>query len=56
MSETRYGKPCMANLPYDLGKSIFNDMDKTPKVNIKAMQRKARKMELEMLKKRLKSK
>ena len=33
MSNTRYGKPNMNNLPYELGRSIFEEMDKSPKID-----------------------
>ena len=27
---TQYGKPCMTNLPYELGKRIFEQIDNAP--------------------------
>ena len=33
MSNIRYGKPNMNNLPYELGKSIFEEMDNPPKAD-----------------------
>ena len=39
MSEKRYGKPSMTNLPYELGKSIFEEMDNSPRVDKEAIRK-----------------
>lgn len=48
MAEKRYGRPSMTNLPYDLGKRIFEEMLSTPRPDREAMKKKADKMEAEM--------
>ena len=50
MYSTRYGKPCMTNLPPELGRAIFNQILNTPKPDFDAMEKKARALEGEMLK------
>ena len=39
MSEKRYGKPNMNNLPYELGKEIFEEILNSPKVDREARRR-----------------
>lgn len=41
----RYGKPCMTNLPADLGKSIFSTIMNTPLPDDRAVDRKAAEVE-----------
>ena len=53
MSGTRYGKPSMTNLPYDLGKRIFEEMLNSPKPDREAMKKKAAEMEARMYASRL---
>lgn len=48
MSEIRYGKPSMTNLPYELGKSILEEMLNAPKLDWEAMKKKADEMEARM--------
>ncbi len=48
MAEKRYGKPSMTNLPYELGKRIFEEMENSPRVDREAMKKRADKMEAEM--------
>jgi hypothetical protein len=50
MNTIRYGKPCMTNLPPELGRAIFNQILNTPKPDFDAMEKKARALEGEMLK------
>jgi hypothetical protein len=50
MNTIRYGKPCMTNLPPELGRAIFNQILNTPKPDFYAMEKKARALEGEMLK------
>jgi len=45
MSEIRYGKPNMNNLPYELGKAIFEEMDNSPKVDREALRKEADELE-----------
>ena len=40
MRNIRYGKPSMTNLPYELGKAIFEEMDNSPPVDREAIQKK----------------
>ena len=49
MYSTRYGKPCMTNLPTELGRAIFNQILNTPKPDYDAMEKKARALEKEMI-------
>ena len=39
MGEKRYGKPSMTNLPYELGKSIFEEIDNSPRVDREAIRK-----------------
>ena len=48
MSNIRYGKPNMNNLPYELGKSIFEEI-----LNSKPVDREAIKKEVEETKQRI---
>ena len=50
MNTIRYGKPCMTNLPLELGRAIFNQILNSPKPDFDAMEKKARALEGEMLK------
>ena len=50
MYSTRYGQPCMTNLPTELGRAIFKQILNTPKPDYDAMEKKARALEAEMLK------
>jgi hypothetical protein len=50
MNTIRYGKPCMTNLPPELGRAIFNQILNSPKPDYDAMEKKARALEGEMLK------
>ena len=50
MYSTRYGQPCMTNLPTELGGAIFKQILNTPKPDYDAMEKKARALEAEMLK------
>ena len=49
MNTIRYGKPCMTNLPPELGRAIFNQILNTPKPDYEAMEKKARALEKEMI-------
>ena len=49
MNTIRYGKPCMTNLPPELGRAIFNQILNTPKPDYDAMEKKARALEKEMI-------
>ncbi len=46
---TRYGKPCMTNLPPELGRAIFNQMLNSPKADEDAIEAKVRKLEKKMI-------
>ena len=48
MSDIRYGKPNMNNLPYELGKSIFEEMDNSPKIDREARRKEALELEKKM--------
>ena len=50
MYSTRYGQPCMTNIPGELGRAIFNQILNSPKPDYDAMEKKARALEKEMLK------
>ena len=50
---TRFGKPNMSNLPYDLGVAIFKQILSTPVPDRDKMHAEARRLEKEMLKVRL---
>lgn len=45
----RYGKPCMTNLPAELGRAIFKQMLNSSKPDEDAIEAKVRKLEKEML-------
>ena len=47
---TRYRKPNMASLPYDLGKAIFEQILSTPKLDEEKLEAEARKLEDEIVK------
>lgn len=49
MSEKRYGKPNMNNLPYELGKAIFEEMDNSIPVDQEKMEKEVRCLEERML-------
>lgn len=42
---TRYGKPCMTNLPTELGRAIFKQMLSTPKPDRDAIEKRVRELE-----------
>ena len=44
MRDIRYGKPSMTNLPYELGKAIFEEMDNSPPVDREAIQKEVDKL------------
>ena len=48
----RYWKPNMTNLPYELGKEIFNQILSTPAPDHKKMQEESARIVKEMLKER----
>lgn len=48
MSKIGYGKPSMNDLPYELGKSILEEMLNAPKPDWQAMKKKADEMEARM--------
>ena len=50
MYTTRYTKPNMTNLPYELGKAIFEQILNTPKPDDERIDEEARKLEKEMIK------
>ena len=54
MSNIRYGKPNMNNLPYELGKSIFEEMDKSPKVDRQKRKEEALELQKKMMEARRK--
>ena len=39
---TRFGKPCMTNLPPELGRQIFDEILNTPKPDPRIMEEKVR--------------
>ena len=45
----RFAKPCMTNLPPDLGRAIFEQILSTPKPNFEKMSAEARRLEEEMV-------
>ena len=49
MSNIRYGKPNMNNLPYELGKSIFEEMDNSPKVDRQERKKEALELQKKMM-------
>ncbi|MBQ6492527.1 MAG: hypothetical protein IJI92_01475 [Erysipelotrichaceae bacterium] len=55
MSEIRYGKPSMTNLPYELGKSIFEEMDNSPRVDREAIRKEAEAFEKKVIEERKKN-
>ena len=44
-----YGKPCMTNLPYDLGKKIFEQILNTPRPDYDKLHDEARRLEKEIV-------
>ena len=50
--EIRYWKPCMTNLPHDLGKEIFEAIRSAPAPDHKKMQEESERLIKEMLKER----
>ncbi len=46
----RYGKPCMTNLPSNLGKAIFQHILNTPPVDDEKMKAESARLVAEMLK------
>lgn len=51
MNEYNYAKPCLTNLPYDLGKKIFEQMDKAVP-DIQKIEEESLKLKLKMVKAR----
>lgn len=51
---TRYGKPCMTNLPKELGVAIFEQILNTPKPDYAKMDAKAKELEKKILEARQK--
>lgn len=50
MAETmEFGKPCMTNLPYDLGVKIFEQILNTPKPDYEKIHKEARRIEKEIV-------
>ena len=54
MSDIRYGKPNMNNLPYELGKSIFEEILNSPKVDRKNRKKESLELEKQMIEARKK--
>ena len=52
MYSTRYGEPCMTNLPTELGREIFRQILNSPKPDDEAMRAEAVRLEKEMLRAR----
>ena len=52
MYSTRYGQPCMTNIPGELGREIFRQILNSPKPDDEAMRAEAVRLEKEMLKTR----
>ncbi len=52
MYSTRYGQPCMTNLPTELGRAIFKQILNSPKPDDEAMRAEAIRLEKEMIKAR----
>lgn len=46
---TRYAKPCMTNLPPELGRAIFKQMLNSPKPDEDEIEAKVRKLEKQMI-------
>ena len=46
---TRYRKPCMTNLPPDLGRAIFEQIRNTPAPDVEKMQAESARLVREML-------
>ncbi len=50
MADTvRYGKPCMTNLPPELGRAIIKQMLNSPKPDEDALEARVRKLEKQMI-------
>ena len=49
MYSTRYGQPCMTNLPTELGREIFRQILNSPKPDDEAMKAEAERLEMEMI-------
>ena len=49
MYSTRYGEPCMTNLPTELGREIFRQILNSPKPDDEAMKAEAERLEMEMI-------
>jgi hypothetical protein len=50
MADTiRYAKPCMTNLPPELGRAVINQMMNTPKPDREAIEKRVRRLEKENL-------
>lgn len=54
MSDIRYGKPNMNNLPYELGKSIFEEILNSPKVDRENRKKESLELEKQMIEARKK--
>lgn len=54
MSDIRYGKPNINNLPYELGKSIFEEILNSPKVDRENRKKESLELEKQMIEARKK--
>ena len=46
---TEFPKPCMTNLPYDLGKKFFEQILNTPKPDYEKLHKEAQRLEKEIV-------
>jgi hypothetical protein len=49
MYSTRYGQPCMTNIPGELGREIYRQIINSPKPDDEAMRAEAIRLEKEMI-------
>ena len=49
MYSTRYGEPCMTNIPGELGREIYRQIINSPKPDDEAMKAEAERLEKEMI-------
>ena len=49
MRHPKYGRPNMNNLPYELGKAIFEEMDKAPKTDWEKRRKEALELQERMI-------
>ena len=54
MSNIRYGKPNINNQPYELGRSKFEEMDKSPKIDRQKRKEEALELQKKMMEARRK--